>query len=424
MVAQICLSVHSQKLLSLDELFNLADEQSQSIKVKKTVVEGAEKTVQSAVSQRRPDFDAELNLGYLGNGLLGDRSFNKWTKVENPHFTNNLTLKAKQVVYAGGAISSGIELARIGRQFAQLDLENNRQEVRMFLTELYFNLCRLKNQTKVLEENIRLTDTLIANVNSMVKQGMSLKNDITRFELQKEKLKLQRQKMLDAQSIINYQIVSTLHLDSVVKIEPDTSFLSTTPSLQNEDYWQQEALTSNLLLQLAENAIKRNGQNIKMSRSSKLPKVAFVAEDHLDGPITTEVPVIDKNFNYWFVGIGIQYSISSFYKKNDDLEKARVELRAAEEQRILAQEQINTAVQAAYTNFLTVKSDLRIQQKSVQLANENFFVANNRYINGLCLLSDIIDASNSKLDAELALENARINVLYNYYQLKYLTSNL
>lgn len=121
--------------------------------------------------------------------------------------------------------------------------------------------------------------------------------------------------MLDAQSIINYQIVSTLHLDSVVKIEPDTSFLSTIPSLQNEDYWQQEALTSNLLLQLAENAIKRNGQNIKMSRSSKLPKVAFVAEDHLDGPITTEVPVIDKNFNYWFVGIGIQYSISSFYKK-------------------------------------------------------------------------------------------------------------
>lgn len=184
MVAQICLSVHAQKLLSLDELFNLADEQSQSIKVKKTVVEGAEKTVQSAVSQRRPDFDAELNLGYLGNGLLGDRSFNKWTNVENPHFTNNLTLKAKQVVYAGGAISSGIELARIGRQFAQLDLENNRQEVRMFLTELYFNLCRLKNQTKVLEENIRLTDTLIANVNSMVKQGMSLKNDITRFELQ------------------------------------------------------------------------------------------------------------------------------------------------------------------------------------------------------------------------------------------------
>ena len=75
-------------------------------------------------------------------------------------------------------------------------------------------------------------------------------------------------------------------------------------------------------------------------------------------------------------------------------------------------------------NFLTAFTDLRTQENSVKLANENYDVTNNRYKNEMALLTDMLDASNMKLRADLGLVDARINILYNYYKMKYSTHTL
>ena len=60
----------------------------------------------------------------------------------------------------------------------------------------------------------------------------------------------------------------------------------------------------------------------------------------------------------------------------------------------------------------------------MELADQNYAVVRNRYANDLALLTDMLDASNMKLSAAMALVNARINVLYNYFKLKYITNTL
>ena len=96
----------------------------------------------------------------------------------------------------------------------------------------------------------------------------------------------------------------------------------------------------------------------------------------------------------------------------------------AHERHQLAQEQVENAVQEGYVNFLTAFTDLRTQENSVKLADENYDVIVNRYENGMALLTDMLDASNMKLTAHLGLVNARINILYNYYRMKYITHTL
>ena len=51
-------------------------------------------------------------------------------------------------------------------------------------------------------------------------------------------------------------------------------------------------------------------------------------------------------------------------------------------------------------------------------------MTSNRYDNDLALLTDMLDAGNMKLSADLALVNARINVVYNYYKMRYITHTL
>lgn len=412
------------KTMGMEEMFRLADENSQSIQVYKTGKEAAEVVLKTAKAQRLPDINASLSASYLGNGKLWDRDFSNPMTIDMPHFGNNFSLEAQQVIYAGGAINSGIELAELGRQSAELDWQKNRQEVRFLLTGYYLDLYKLYNQIQVLEKNLELTRQVITNMRARREQGTVLQNDITRYELQEETLKLQLAKVNDACKIINHRLVTTLHLPENTEIQPDTTLLEEQIHTLSEKEWQSLAEQSNIDLQQTQVSIRINEQKVKLERSERLPKIALVAAEHLDGPITIEVPVLDNNFNYWYIGIGIKYNFSALFKNNHKLKQAKLNVKRAQETHLLMQEQIENTVQASFVDFLTAFTDLKTQQKSVELADQNYDVTSNRYQNDLALLTDMLDASNTKLSADLSLVNARINVIYNYYKMKYVTHTL
>lgn len=412
------------RTMGIEEMFRLADENSKSIQTYHTGKEVADENLKAAKAQRLPDISASLSGSYWGNGKLWDRDFSNATKIDMPHWGNNFALEAQQVVYAGGAISSGIELAELEKQLAEMDWQKNRQDIRFLLVGHYLNLYKLHNQIEVLHKNLELTDQLIANMQARLEEGTALENDITRYELQRETLRLQLAKVEDACKIANHQLVITLHLPEGTVVQPDTTLNDNQIQTLSEANWQELAAQNNLNLQQAETGIKVNRQRVKMERSERLPKISLVAAEHLDGPITIEVPVLDNNFNYWYVGVGVKYNISSLFKNNRKLKAARLNVRKAQETYELAQEQTNHAVQESYVNFLTSFTDLRTQQKSVELADQNYNVTSNRYQNDLALLTDMLDASNMKLSADLGLVNARINVIYNYYKMKYITHTL
>ena len=81
-------------------------------------------------------------------------------------------------------------------------------------------------------------------------------------------------------------------------------------------------------------------------------------------------------------------------------------------------------VQAAYINYKDALTLLETKEKSVELATQNYEVVNYRYSNNLVLITELLDASAQKLDAELQAVNARINILYNYYKLHYISGTL
>ena len=291
----------------------------------------------------------------------------------------------------------------MGKLLAELDLLENVQEIRFLLVGHYLNIYKLDNQIKVLQKNMELTDEVIANMKARMEQGTVLKNDITRYELQKEQLNLQLARVQDAQKIANHQLITILHLHKDTKIVPDTSLLEQQIRTLTEDDWQNMAEANNIFLKQAQATIELNKQKVKQERSKRLPHISIVAADHLDGPITIEVPVLDNNFNYWYIGVGIKYNLASLFKNNRTLKQARLNVRQAQERHQLVQEQVENAVQEGYVNFLTAFTE--------KLADENYNVTENRYKNEMALLTDMLDASNMKLTADLGLVNARINIL-------------
>ena len=82
------------------------------------------------------------------------------------------------------------------------------------------------------------------------------------------------------------------------------------------------------------------------------------------------------------------------------------------------------AVNAAQVKYMETYVELNTQQKSVELAHQNYAVIHDRYKNDMALITDMLDASNSKLEAELQLVNARINIVFNFYKLLYISGTI
>ena len=413
----------AQQRLELNNLFQLADEQSVSIKAYAAAVESAQHDEAYAKSARLPDVGATVSVGFLGDGVISNRDFGAWQHVDNPHFMNKFALKAQQIVYSGGAISSRMSIAGLNTQMARLDYARNRQEIRFLIASHYLDLCRIENRMEVVENNIGLTEKVLDNTKARHRQGTALKTDITRYELQLETLRLQLTRLRASQAVISHQLANMLHLDCDMIIATNVDTLKRQCLAGEKEGWQ-VAAENNANLQMARLAVKINEKKVKLEKSALLPKVSIVAEEHFDGPITTEVPVLDKNINYWFAGIGVSYDLSALYKGNKKIRQSKASLNQSKEQFAEATEHTTDAIQATFTDYETALSEFSTQKKSVELASERYKVTENRYSNGLALLTDMLDASNSKLEAELSLVDADINIIYYYFKLKYISCSL
>ena len=422
----IALSATAQQTrkLGISEMFELIEHNNNDLKAGKTGVEAAQEGIRAARSQRLPDINAEVSASYIGNALLTDRDFSDAQGLKSPHFGNQLLLDIRQTLYAGGAINAGIRLAELGAEQSGLGVEQLRQNRRLIALGQYLELEKTANREKVLESNIDLTTKLIGNIKERHAQGVALKNDVTRYELQLETLRLNLTKVRNSRSIINHQLCNTLGLAAGTVIDPTDDAAQQLFAKDGEAHWQEAATAGSPQLKMAAVNEQMAHQRVKLSRSEMLPKVALVAQNNFNGPITFELPPIDKNLNIWYVGVGVQYSLSSLFKSNKKVAQAKARERQAREQRAAAAEQVNNSVQEAYTNYLQSYNELETQQRNVELARQNYDVVNSRYLNQLALVTDMIDASNIKLDAELSEVDARINIAYAYYKMKYVAGEL
>ena len=414
----------AERVMSIEQLFNLIEDNA-SLTAAKSGINAADAGIDAARTAWLPNINAGLSLAYNGNGLIVSRELDEaqWTHI--PHLGNSVSLEVEQVVYSGGAIPATVQLAKIGKQQAEAATALTRLQERFLALGMYLDILKINNGIRVYESNILLTRHLIDDITLKHEQGMVLRNDITRYELQLENLRLGLRRLTDSRSIINHRLCNTLRLPQGTVITPDSTLTNDImqPAM-SEAEWQQVALQSSPDIRLSRLAVEQMEQQERLTRSESLPHVALFAADNFNGPITFEVPPINKNINVWYVGVGVNYSISSLFKTGKKLNQARLNTRKQRESCEITSQQVNNAVQEGYTLLEQSYAELDTRRKSVQLAQQNYDVVSERYMNQMALITDMVDAGNIKLDAELQEVDARISILLAHYKMKYLSGTL
>lgn len=409
--------------MTLDEMFATAEQNNPTLVVSANAIAEARAGVDVAKAAMTPDIDVNVSLSVLGNAWISDRDFSDGMNVETPHFGNTYSVAITQMLYAGGAIKRGVEMARLNRDMAELSHCATRQSIRLMIAGYYLDLCKLLNQKTILLKNIDQTQKLVEEIEANYAAGTALKSDITRYELQLQSLDLSYDKVVNALNVTTRYLNTALGLPADAATMPDTTVSSQGRQTIDEGGWLSLVETSPQV-QMAGKGVEIAQCANEVSRAGMRPSVALRVEDKLEGPITYEVPTLDKNVNFWYAGVSVSYNLGSLYKQRRKVAASRVATVTAQARLDERRGRSRADVHAAYVSFLEAQTDLRTHQKSVQLAHENYDVIHYRYLNGMALLTDMLDASNQQLNSELLLVNSDINVVYRQLALKAATGTL
>lgn len=83
----------------------------------------------------------------------------------------------------------------------------------------------------------------------------------------------------------------------------------------------------------------------------------------------------------------------------------------------MARENLAMDIKADYLRYLEACDELSTRRKAVELATRNYNTTATRFSADMALLTDMLDAAASRLDAEQQLVGAQINIIYFYYKL-------
>lgn len=422
--AEVCAFAQEPKVITLEELFETAESNSLQLRPAFSAEEVARGEISVARAGRLPDINASLSFSYIGDGFTTKRDFSDYQKAPIPHFGNSLSVSVSQPIYTGGAISSGIELAELKLTAARYATDLQRDNIRFQLTGFYLDIYKYFNLRGVVENNISQARKVLGEMQARHEQGLALQNDITRYELLVANLELQLVKINNTIDILNTNLVSIAGLPSGTAILPDSTILGRALPALGEASWQSDASVNSPAIRLAQSKVDISRKAETLTKADRLPKIGLQAGWNTDGPILVEVPPINRNLSYWFVGIGVSYNLSSLYKTNKSIARSRAAAIHATDELAATRESTELAVRSEYIRYLEAYEELKTQSKSVELALRNYDVVSTRYSADMALITDMLDAANSKLDAEQQLVNARINIIYNYYKLLFISGKI
>ena len=408
--------------LTLDELFRLGTENSlrlQATRMQEVIAADKEKTAQTS---RLPDISIGATTGYIGRPTVFRRGLSQPVHPDMPDWSHNYNVEVTQPIYRGGKIHYTIKRSSLEKQIAALNSTNDKAEIKLLLLGQYMDLFSLYKQKEVFARNVEESTRRLEDIRRLKKEGIVTRNDELRSELQLTNDQLAYREANDNIAIVSQQLDVVLGLDETLLLQPDTGLLYTAVSLESSDEYVRQAYENYPELQIARYNTRLAENDIRLSKADYLPSLSLRAANTLARPLSTTME--DMFSNNWNIALSLSYNLSSLYQNKHKVHEARqyVNIRKNREEQL--RQDIRVNVKSAWIKHHEALDRVEALLLSVRQAEENYRIVRNRYLNQLSILTDLLDASSIRLEAELQLTNARTEVIYSYYQLMRSCGNL
>lgn len=342
-------------------------------------------------------------LTSISGGLPVYSEENVGKGIGNSH-SNSIT--ASIPIYTGGQLSGTIDQAKANYKSYALGETKAYIEMKKTATDGYFSLLQAGNMENLYQDSVNQLEEHLKNVQAQYDVGVVAKVDVLRSEVS---LANAQQQLIQAAN--NYDVAEA-SLNKIIGTSLDTTLklkdsLQYTPYENDMQYCLDYASMNRVDLEQGRLAVDAAKGAVKVAKSGFLPKVNASAGEAWGGN-GSNWPGDDKE--NWTVGISASMNIFDSGVTLSKVHAAEEKLLQAEETYRDTVNSVELEVRSNYLGLREAEKRISTTQVAVAKAEEDFHIAQVRYMAGVGTNLDVIDA-------QVALAEARtnfVNALYDY----------
>ena len=342
-------------------------------------------------------------LTSISGGLPVYSEENVGKGIGNSH-SNSIT--ASIPIYTGGQLSGTIDQAKANYKSYALGETKAYIEMKKTATDGYFSLLQAGNMENLYQDSVNQLEEHLKNVQAQYDVGVVAKVDVLRSEVS---LANAQQQLIQAAN--NYDVAEA-SLNKIIGTSLDTTLklkdsLQYTPYENDMQYCLDYASMNRVDLEQGRLAVDAAKGAVKVAKSGFLPKVNASAGEAWGGN-GSNWPGDDKE--NWTVGISASMNIFDSGVTLSKVHAAEEKLLQAEETYRDTVNSVELEVRSNYLGLREAEKRISTTQVAVAKAEEDFHIAQVRYMAGVGTNLDVIDA-------QVALTEARtnfVNALYDY----------
>ena len=388
--------------LSLQNAIDLALSQNTSLRITQKGEESAEAAYRSAKGGNSFSVTASSSL--------------ETNKTEgNSHVESSSNrLSASLPLYSGGKNQAAIESSEIGIKSAELKTERQREDLKLNVIQAYYNAVQAKKTIAVRQEAVDNYNAHYTNVNQLYSAGSKARVDVLRASVE---LSNARYELIHANNVYEVRLATLRDYLNIDRNEPlelteefsYNQFAVPLTDCMNYAYGHRKDLLIDLY------SLEQKELAVKIAKAGFLPNVNLSLGTQFSG-ITS--PSWDMEPS---VSAGVSASWNIF-----DSGVTRAKVDTAETERDIARltfdkdrEAIDLKLREAYYNMRGAEHQLQSTADAVGQAEEDYYIAREKYRAGEGIMLDVLDAQKSLSEARLN----HITAQYDYMRYKAAVEN-
>lgn len=178
-------------------------------------------------------------------------------------------------------------------------------------------------------------------------------------------------------------------------------------------------------------AIRKANENIKIQdarirevKSGFSPTLSLYSAYGINYPNNIFYPPVDQAYSIGFVGVRVQYNISSTYQNKYKTAASRIRLQELQYIKQNINDNVRQEAASLLIKYKEALNRITVTEKSIEQARVNYKIISAKYFNQLALLTDLLDADNLYEETRYNLVQAQTSAQFIYYRLLYTSGNL
>lgn len=407
-----------KRTLSIEEAVSLGLDNSKTLKLSAQQIAEAESRFNQTKDKALPT--AKASYGYSHANFLS-HTFDvpgSGKPFELPSSADAFigTVSVQELIFGGNALKYAKSSTQMLTEIARLDKDKQQDEIAYGVISEYYNLYKVQQSLKVVEQNLKSVGGQLKQAEQFFKQGVVTKNDVLRFQLQKDNISLTGVDLETNRKVINYNLNILLGL-------PESTELVLSGLANNDDAGANlntmidSAMTGREELKQADLRTKLAETDVKSIKDGILPTLAASASLYYINPSGKFIPPANVSLAPVSLGATLAWNIDKLWNNKNKIAEAQIKKTASEISKTVLVDNLKKEVNADFQNYQRSLNRVKILTNSIQQAEENDRILESKYRNNIASVTDRIDAQTQLFQSQINLELAKADAGLAWYTL-------